>query len=65
MDNFKKNSQKKALAILAVRGYEINPNNYFLKKLKNKPLGCWVIDSLLKSKKISKILVTTPDKKNS
>ena len=29
MDNFKKNSQKKALAILAVRGYEINPNNYF------------------------------------
>ena len=63
MDNFKKNSQKKALAILAVRGYEINPNNYFLKKLKNKPLGCWVIDSLLKSKKISKILVTTPDKK--
>ena len=51
------------MAILAVRGYEINPNNYFLKKLKNKPLGCWVIDSLLKSKKISKILVTTPDKK--
>lgn len=63
MDNFKKNSQKKALAILAVRGHEINPNNYFLKKLKNKPLGCWVIDSLLKSKKISKIIVTTPDKK--
>ena len=63
MYNSKKNSKKKALAILAVRGYEINPHNYFLKKLKNKPLGCWIIDSLLKSKKISKILVTTPDKK--
>ena len=26
--------KKKALAILPVRGYEINPHNYFLKKLK-------------------------------
>lgn len=60
---YKKKSQKKALAILPVRGYEVNPNNFFLRKLKNKPLGCWTIDSLLKSKKISKILVTTPDKK--
>lgn len=58
-----KKTQKKALAILAVRGYEINPNNYFLKKLKNKPLGCWIIDALLESKKISKILVTSSDQK--
>lgn len=63
MNNLNKKSKKKALAILPVRGYEINPQNYFLKKLKNKPLGCWIIDSLLKSKKISKVLVTTPDKK--
>ncbi len=63
INTFKNNSQKKALAILPVRGYEINPHNYFLKKLKNKPLGCWVIDALIKTKKISKVLVTTSDEK--
>ena len=63
INSFKKKSQKKALAVLAVRGYEINPHNYFLKKLKNKPLGCWTIDTLLKSKKISKVLVTSTDQK--
>lgn len=63
INNFKNNSQKKALAILPVRGYKINPHNYFLKKLKNKPLGCWVIDALIKTRKISKVLVTTSDEK--
>ena len=60
---FKNNFKKKALAIIPVRGYEINPYNNFLKKLRGKPLGCWLIDVLLNTKKISKILVTTPDKK--
>jgi len=54
-------SKKKALAILPVRGSDINFQNIFLKKLRGKPLGCWTIDALLKSKKISKILVTSPD----
>ena len=35
----------------------------YLKQLKNKPLGCWTIDTLLKSKKISKVLVTSTDQK--
>jgi len=59
--SFRSSSNKKALAILPVRGRDINSHNIFLKKLRGKPLGCWIIDALLKSKKISKILVTSPD----
>tara|TARA_Y100001958_G_scaffold153147_1_gene140243 strand:- start:515 stop:1894 length:1380 start_codon:yes stop_codon:yes gene_type:complete len=60
--NLKNKSNKKALAILPVRGKSVNPDNFFLKKFSGKSLGCWTIDTLLKSKKVSKILVTTPDK---
>jgi len=59
--SFRFSSKKKALAILPVRGRDINVHNIFLKKLRGKPLGCWIIDVLLKSEKISKILVTSPD----
>lgn len=56
--NFKK---KKGIAIIPVRGLAINPDSLVLKKLGKKPLLNWTIDTLLKSKKITKIIVTTPD----
>ena len=59
----KKISLKKALAIIPVRGIEINPDTIVLKKLKSKPLINWIIDSCLKSRDIEKVLVATSDKK--
>jgi len=58
----KKNTNKKALAIIPVRGPQINPKSIVLKKLRKKPLICWTIDNLLKTKRIVKILVSSPDK---
>ncbi len=58
----KKNLKKKALAILPIRGLQINPSALVLKKLKGKPLLLWTIESLLEAKNISKICVTSPDK---
>jgi len=57
----KNNLSKKALAILPIRGLKINPSSYVLKKLKGKPLVFWAIESLLKAKNISKVVVTSPD----
>ena len=61
--NAKQKLSKKTLAILAVRGFEINPNTEVLKKLKKKPLLEWIIDSVLNAKQISKLIVTSPDLK--
>ena len=58
----KKNFKKKALAILPIRGLQINPSALVLKKLKGKPLLLWTIESLLEAKNISKICVTSPDR---
>ncbi len=58
----KKNFKKKALAILPIRGLQIDPSALVLKKLKGKPLLLWTIESLLKAKNISKICVTSPDR---
>ena len=58
----KKSLKKKALAILPIRGLNINPGSYVLKRLKGKTLVLWIIDSLIKAKNISKIVVTSPDK---
>ena len=57
----KKSLKKRALAILPIRGLKINPGSYVLKKLKGKPLVLWIIDSLIKAKNISKIVITSPD----
>ena len=57
----KKLKKKKGLAIIPVRGLTINPNSFVLKKLGKKPLLNWSIDILLRSSKISKVIVTTPD----
>ena len=62
-ENKNTSKTKKALAVLPIRGLEINPNSLVLKKLKRKPLVCWIIDVLIKSKKIAKILISSPDNK--
>ena len=59
----KKIKLKKSLAIIPVRGFEINPNTIVMKKLKSKPLINWIIDSCLSSKLIEKVLIATSDKK--
>lgn len=57
----KKITNKSALAIIPIRGLQINPDSIVLKKLRKKPLICWTIDNLLKTKRIVKILVSSPD----
>ncbi len=59
----KKIKLKKSLAIIPVRGFEINPNTIVMKKLKSKPLINWIIESCLSSKLIEKVLIATSDKK--
>ena len=60
---FKKTKIKKnkAIAVIPVRGLKINPKSYVMTKIVKKPLLFWSIDTLLKSKRISKVIVTTPD----
>ena len=59
--NQSKLKKRKAIAIIPVRGLKLNPKSFVLKNLGGKPLINWSIDTLLKSKKISKVIVTTPD----
>jgi glycosyltransferase involved in cell wall biosynthesis len=49
------------VAIIPIRGkkYDIHSNAFH--KINDKPLLQWKIDSLLKSKKIEKIIITSPD----
>ncbi len=61
-NNKNKNFNKKSIAIIPVRGFEENPNSIVLKKLKGRPLLEWIIDTAIKSKKISKTLIATSDK---
>lgn len=56
-------SKKKAIAILAFRGSQINRYSFMMKKLNGKELIRYSIDSCLKCKKISKIVVSTNDEK--
>ena len=56
-------NKKKVLAILPVRGLKLNPNSIVLKKLNKKPLIFYTIDSILNSKLIDKLIITSPDSK--
>ncbi len=49
------------LAIIPARKGSKGLKNKNIKKLLNKPLICWTIEALLKSKKITNIIVTTND----
>ena len=46
---------------MPIRGLKLNPNSLVLKKLKNKPLVFFTIESILGSKLINKLVVTSPD----
>ena len=56
-----KEKKKKVLSILPIRGLQLNPNSLVLKKLKNKPLVFLTIDSILGSKLVNKLVITSPD----
>ena len=51
------------LAIIPARKGSKGLKNKNIKKLLNKPLICWTIEALLKSKKITNIIVTTNDER--
>ena len=57
----KKQKILNTIAIIPVRGSKINEKENILKKLGDKPIICWTIDEVLKSKKIFEIIVATPD----
>tara|TARA_B100001057_G_scaffold498341_1_gene605035 strand:+ start:1250 stop:2614 length:1365 start_codon:yes stop_codon:yes gene_type:complete len=58
-----KENKKNVLAILAVRGLKLNPGSLVLKKLRKKPLIFYTIESILNSKFVNKLVITSPDYK--
>tara|TARA_B100000989_G_C19450436_1_gene431499 strand:- start:188 stop:1075 length:888 start_codon:yes stop_codon:yes gene_type:complete len=58
-----KENKKNVLAILAVRGLKLNPGSLVLKKLRQKPLIFYTIESILNSKFVNKLVITSPDYK--
>ncbi len=64
LDYINRKSKKKAIAILPFRGSQINKYSLMMKKLNGKELIRYSIDTTLKSKKISKIVVSTNDEKS-
>ena len=64
LDYVNKKSKKRAVAILPFRGSQINKYSLMMKKLDGKELIRHSIDSTLKCKKISKIVVSTNDEKS-
>ena len=61
-NNKNKNLNNQCIAVIPVRGYEENPDSIVLQKLKGKPLLEWIIDTSIKSEKISNTIVATSDK---
>ena len=53
--------KKKILAILPVRGFKLNPKSLVFNNLKNKKLIFFTIDSILNSRLIDKLVITSPD----
>ena len=58
-----KENTKKTVAILPIRGLKLSPDSMVLRKLNKKPLVFYSIDSILSSKLISKLIITSPDLK--
>ncbi len=59
----KKENTKKIVALLPIRGLKLSPDSMVLRKLNKKPLVFYTIDSILSSKLISKLIITSPDSK--
>ena len=58
----KKDKRLKVLAVISVRGAKYDRSCLSFKKLNNKYLIDWTIDSAVSSKKIDEIIIDTPDK---
>lgn len=56
-----KKNKKNVLSILPIRGLELNPNSLVLRKLKGQPLVFFTINSILGSKLVNKLVITSPD----
>ena len=50
-----------AVAIVAVRGPEIDAGSTVLSTLKGKPLIDWTLEEALRAERLSRVIVTTPD----
>ena len=61
LEKLNKKKKKKAVAVLAFRGSQINKDSLMMKKLGNKELIFHSIDSTLKAKKITKVIITSSD----
>lgn len=58
-----KNGDKmEVVGIVPVRGKVANPNSTAMKPLAGKPLLEWTLDAAIKCKKLSKVILTSPDK---
>lgn len=64
LDYINRKSKKKAIAILPFRGSLINKYSFMMKKFEGKELIRYSIDATLKCKKISKVLISSNDKKS-
>lgn len=60
---YKKIKKLNIVGVIPVRGQKFEKKLPYLKKLENKPLLFHTIDEVIKSKMISKIILTSPDKK--
>ena len=64
LEYINKKSKKRSIAILPFRGSEINQYSFIMKKINGRELIKYPIDIALKSKKITKVLVTSNDEKS-
>jgi len=62
-NNFNKNVKKKIYCIIPARGTKFNLNDIALYKIEKKKIIHLTIDCALECKKISKVIITTPDEK--
>ena len=64
LEYINKKSKKRSIAILPFRGSEINRYSFMMNKLNGKELIKYPINIALKSKKISKVLISSNDDKS-
>ena len=56
-----KQKDNKAIAVIPVRGKQLDPNSTALRTLGNIPLINWTIEAALGSQRVQDVIITTPD----
>ena len=51
------------IAVIPVRGRGIEPNSFALRPLADKPLIDWTLEAAITAKRVSRVVVTSPDDK--